>query len=246
MKGAGKIGVFIAVLVLAGATANPGYTQDAEQGKTVFKACAACHATDHDNRVGPGLEGTHRQEGGCGSRLPLQRRHEEVRHCLGYEDPRCVSGSATEGGSRKQDALRGADLVERWPGGTAQLVLASRNDPPVRLHRLRLAGELCELRDQDLSLSLAETGDLLANFGVGVDRAELALLHERSEGWAAAVQMAALSLRAADDQARVARALDVRSHLISEYFIAEVLDQQPPELARFLLDTSVLGELTAG
>ena len=138
------------------------------------------------------------------------------------------------------------DLVERWPGDTAQLVLAGRNDPPVRLHRLRLAGELCELRDQDLSLSLAETGDLLANFGVEVDGAELALLHERSEGWAAAVQMAALSLQAADDQARVARALDVRSHLISEYFIAEVLDQQPPELAWFLLDTSVLGELTAG
>src|SRR3984957_13844497 len=138
------------------------------------------------------------------------------------------------------------DLIERWPGGAAQLVLAGRNDPPVRLHRLRLAGELCELRDQDLSLSLAETGDLLANFGVEVDGAELALLHERSEGWAAAVQMAALSLQAADDQARVARALDVRSHLISEYFIAEVLDQQPPELARFLLETSVLGELTAG
>ena len=138
------------------------------------------------------------------------------------------------------------DLIERWPGDTAQLVLAGRNDPPVRLHRLRLAGELCELRDQDLSLSLAETGDLLANFGVEVDGAELALLHERSEGWAAAVQMAALSLQAADDQARVARALDVRSHLISEYFIAEVLDQQPPELAWFLLDTSVLGELTAG
>jgi len=58
------------------------------------------------------------------------------------------------------------DLVERWPGDTAQLVLVSRNDPPVRLQRLRLAGELCELRDQDLSLSLAETGDLLANFGV--------------------------------------------------------------------------------
>ena len=76
--------------------------------------------------------------------------------------------------------------------------------------------------------------------------AELALLHQRSEGWAAAVQMAALSLRAADDPARVARALDVRSHLISEYFIAEVLNQQPPELAWFLLDTSVLGELTAG
>ncbi|SCB17930.1 cytochrome c [Bradyrhizobium shewense] len=57
MKGAGKIGAFVAVLVLAGATANPGYAQDAEHGRTVFKPCAACHATDHDNRVGPGLEG---------------------------------------------------------------------------------------------------------------------------------------------------------------------------------------------
>ena len=57
MKGAGKIGAFIALLVVAGATANRGYAQDAEHGKTIFKACAACHATDHANRVGPGLGG---------------------------------------------------------------------------------------------------------------------------------------------------------------------------------------------
>ena len=57
MKGAGKIGAFIAVLVLAGAIANPGYAQDAEHGKTVFTTCAVCHSTDHATRVGPGLEG---------------------------------------------------------------------------------------------------------------------------------------------------------------------------------------------
>ena len=73
----------------------------------------------------------------------------------------------------------------------------------------------------------------------------LALLHQRSEGWAAALQMAALSLRGATDPARAAQALDVRSHAIAEYFISEVLDQQPPEVARFMLDTSILGELTA-
>jgi LuxR family transcriptional regulator, maltose regulon positive regulatory protein len=138
------------------------------------------------------------------------------------------------------------DLIESWPAENAQLVLASRSDPPVRLHRLRMAGELCELRDHDLYLSLAETGHLLANFGVEMAAHDVTVLHERSEGWAAAVQMAALSLRAAADPARMARALDVRSHLISEYFIAEVLDQQPPDVARFLLDTSVLGQLTAG
>jgi cytochrome c len=57
MKGAVKISAFIAALVLAGATANPGYAQDAEHGKTIFKACAACHATVHANGVGPGLDG---------------------------------------------------------------------------------------------------------------------------------------------------------------------------------------------
>ena len=57
--------------------------------------------------------------------------------------------------------------------------------------------------------------------------------------------MAALSLRGARDPARIARALDVRGHAIADYFIAEVLDQQPPDVAGFMLDTSVLGELTA-
>jgi len=138
-----------------------------------------------------------------------------------------------------------SDLIERWPAKTAQLVLASRADPPLRLHRLRLSGELCELRNRDLYLSLSESRALLANFGVQVADAELAVLHQRSEGWAAAVQMAALRLRGTRDPVRVARALDVRSHAIAEYFISEVLQQQPPEVARFMLDTSVLDELTA-
>ena len=138
-----------------------------------------------------------------------------------------------------------ADLVERWPTGTAQLVLACRTDPPLRLHRLRLSGELCELRDLDLYLSLAESGALLANFGVQLAAGELALLHQRSEGWAAALQMAALTLRGNTDPAQAARALDIRSHAVAEYFISEVLQQQPPEVAAFMLETSILDELTA-
>ncbi len=138
------------------------------------------------------------------------------------------------------------DLVEHWPAGTVQLVLASRFDPPLRQHRLRMSGELCELRDADLYFSMNESRDLLANFGVEVDAAHLELLHQRSEGWPAAVQMAALSLRGATDPGRIARALEVRSDTIAEYFISEVLDQQPPEVVQFMLDTSVLGQLTAG
>ena len=137
------------------------------------------------------------------------------------------------------------DLVERWPTRTAQLVLASRSDPPLRLHRLRMAGELRELRDRDLYFSLAESRDLLAGFGVKVADGELRTLHQRSEGWAAAVQMAALSLRGTADPARIARALEVRSQAIAGFFVSEVLQQQPPEVAQFMLDTSLLGELTA-
>ena len=138
------------------------------------------------------------------------------------------------------------DLIERWPAKTAQLVLASRVDQPLRLHRLRLSGEVCELRDRDLYLSLTESRDLLANFGVQLADADLALLHRRTEGWAAALQMAALTLRGTKgDAARVARALDVRGHSIAEYFIGEVLERQPTEVAQFMLAISVLDELTA-
>jgi len=138
-----------------------------------------------------------------------------------------------------------ADLVECWPAESTQLVLAGRFDPPLRLHRLRISAELCEVRDRDLYFSLADSRDLLANFGVRISDADLAVLHQRSEGWPAALQMAALSLRSTTDPVRVARALRVRSQEIADYFIAEVIDQQPPEVAQFMLDTSVLSELTA-
>ena len=93
--------------------------------------------------------------------------------------------------------------------------------------------------------SLADSRDLMANFDVRISDADLAVLHQGSEGWPAALQMTALSLRGTTDPARLARALRLRSQEIADYFIAEVLDQQAPEAARFMLDTSVLSELSA-
>lgn len=139
-----------------------------------------------------------------------------------------------------------ADLVVLWPAETVQLVLSSRSDPPLRLHRLRLSGELCELRDPALAFSPAESQDLLANFGVTIATGDLERLQQRSEGWAAALQMVALSLRGSTDPVRVTRALDIHRHTIADYFISEVLDQQPPDVVRFMLDTSILSHLTAG
>jgi LuxR family maltose regulon positive regulatory protein len=134
-------------------------------------------------------------------------------------------------------------LVELWPAETTQLVLASRANPPLRLHRLRVAAELCGIGGRDLYFSLAESHDLLARFGVEVSPANLELLHQRSEGWAAAVQLAALSLRGITDPAGMTRALQVRSYAIAGYFISEILDQQPADVARFMLDTAILGTL---
>jgi LuxR family maltose regulon positive regulatory protein len=137
------------------------------------------------------------------------------------------------------------DLIEHWPARTVQLVLAGRSDPPLRLHRLRMAGQLNEIRDRDLYFSLAESRDLLANFGVQMSDADLALLHQQTEGWPAALQMAALSLRGTTDPARLARVLEVRGRDIADYFVSEVLEQQQPELAEFMLDISILnGVLT--
>jgi LuxR family maltose regulon positive regulatory protein len=136
------------------------------------------------------------------------------------------------------------DLVEHWPEDSVQLVLASRFDPPLRQHRLRMSGQLCELRDEDLYFSLDETRALLANFGVQVPAEQLELLHQHSEGWPAALQMAALSLRGTTDPDRITRALQVRSHTIADYFTSEVLDAQPADLVQFMLDTSILGQLT--
>jgi LuxR family transcriptional regulator, maltose regulon positive regulatory protein len=137
------------------------------------------------------------------------------------------------------------DLIEHWPAETVQLVLAGRFDPPLRQHRLRMSGQLSEIRDRDLYFSLTESRDLLANFGVQISDADLALLHQQSEGWPAVLQMAALSLRGTTDPARLARVLEVRSQAVADYFISEVLEQQPPEVAQFMLDTSILaGMLT--
>ena len=138
------------------------------------------------------------------------------------------------------------DLVEHWPAKIVQLVLVGRSDPPLRQHRLRISGQLNEIRDRDLYFSLPESRDLLANFGVQMSDADLALLHQRSEGWPAALQMAALSLRGTTDPARLARVLEVGGHAVADYFVSEVLEQQQPELAQFMLDTSILtGVLTA-
>ena len=85
------------------------------------------------------------------------------------------------------------------PARLLQLVLASRADPGLRLHRMRANEELVELRDQDLSFSAEETRHFLSGFGLRLGEPDINVIHQRSEGWIAGLQMAAISMQHSPD-----------------------------------------------
>ena len=144
-------------------------------------------------------------------------------------------------GAAGAEALRW--LVEYHPP-SLQLAVASRVDPPLRVHRMRAHQDLVELRDGDLAFSVEETRSLLAGFDVRLDEPELALVHRRSEGWVAGLQMAALSIHGSPDQVTAAGRVQLGRHTVAGYFLEEVLSRQPPEVIEFMLATSVLDELS--
>ena len=109
---------------------------------------------------------------------------------------------------------------------------------------MRAHQDLVELRDADLSFSVEETRGFLHGFGVRLDEPELALVHSRSEGWVAGLQMAALSIQGSPDQATAAGRVQLYRHTVAGYFLEEVLSRQPPEVAEFMLATSILDELS--
>jgi LuxR family maltose regulon positive regulatory protein len=130
-------------------------------------------------------------------------------------------------------------LLMRAPPGL-RFVLATRHDVRLGLHRLRLEGELTEIRADDLRFTVAETRELLAAAGVELTDPVLALLHERTEGWAAGLRLAALSLAGHEDPGRFAAEFSGSERTVAEYLLAEVLDRQPEHMRQLLLRTSVL------
>jgi LuxR family maltose regulon positive regulatory protein len=121
-----------------------------------------------------------------------------------------------------------------------RVVLVTRHDVRLGLHRLRLEGELTEIRAADLRFSLTEARELLAAAGVQLPEPTLGLLYERTEGWAAGLRLAALSLAGHDDPDRFAAEFSGSEKTVAEYLLAEVLDRQGEEVRRLLLRTSVL------
>jgi LuxR family transcriptional regulator, maltose regulon positive regulatory protein len=135
-------------------------------------------------------------------------------------------------------------LLMRAPDAL-RFVLATRHDLRLGLHRLRLEGELTEIRAADLRFSLAEARELLATAGVELGESALGMLQERTEGWAAGLRLAALSLTGHNDPDRFAAEFSGSERTVAEYLLAEVLERQNEKVRRLLLRTSIL-ELVSG
>jgi LuxR family transcriptional regulator, maltose regulon positive regulatory protein len=121
-----------------------------------------------------------------------------------------------------------------------RFVLASRPELCLGLHRLRLEGELTEIRADALRFSQGEARVLFESAGVQLSEPALALLHERTEGWAAGLRLASLSLAGHPDPDRFAAEFCGSERTVAEYLLAEVLERQDDEVRRLLLRTSVL------
>lgn len=130
-------------------------------------------------------------------------------------------------------------LLTRLPNAL-RVVLVTRRDPHLGLHRLRLAGELTEVRASDLRFTLRETRELLDASGIALSDSGLAILHERTEGWAAGLRLAAITLAGHPQPERFVAEFSGSARTVADYLLAEVLDRQPEEVRRLLLRTSVL------
>src|SRR5205807_4527109 len=138
------------------------------------------------------------------------------------------------------EALRQLELLLMRAPPELRFVLATRHDLRLGLHRLRLEGELTEIRAADLRFTLAEARALFGATGVELTEEALARLHGRTEGWAAGLRLAALSLAGHPDPEQFAAEFSGTDRAVAEFLLAEVLDRQSEAVRRLLLRTSVL------
>jgi LuxR family transcriptional regulator, maltose regulon positive regulatory protein len=131
-------------------------------------------------------------------------------------------------------------LCERTPP-QLHLLIASREDPPLPLARLRARGQLVELRAAQLRFQADEAGRFLREtMALGIGDEELATLERRTEGWAAGLQLAALALAEQENQRGFVAAFAGTNRFVVDYLSEEILDWLPAHLRHFLLHTAVL------
>jgi LuxR family maltose regulon positive regulatory protein len=136
-------------------------------------------------------------------------------------------------------------LMEHLPPHL-HLVLATREDPPLPLARLRGRDDLLELRASDLRFTHEETATYLVEMmGLSLSAEERALLQARTEGWITGLHLMALSLQGCDDPASFIATFSGSHHYVADYLLDEVLNRQPQAIQDFLVQTSLLDRLSA-
>ncbi len=126
------------------------------------------------------------------------------------------------------------------------LILISRADPPWALGRLRARREMNEIRTADLRFTTQEAAEFLNTcMGLNLTEQEIASLDQRTEGWIAGLQLAALSLQGQAHPQEIISSLAGTHRFIADYLIEEVLEKQTPEIQEFLLKTSILSQMNA-
>src|SRR6266568_1764756 len=134
-------------------------------------------------------------------------------------------------------------LVEHLPP-QMHLVIATREDPQLSLARLRARGHLTELRAADLRFTASEAAAFLNQvMGLSLSAEDIAALEDRTEGWIAGLQLAALSMQGHQDVPGFIRAFTGDHRYIVDYLVEEVLQRQPEPVRSFLLQTSILDRL---
>ncbi|HEX2765404.1 MAG TPA: LuxR C-terminal-related transcriptional regulator [Candidatus Limnocylindria bacterium] len=137
-----------------------------------------------------------------------------------------------------------AVLLERLPP-RVRVAIATRADPAFPIGRLRAKGELVEVRAADLRFTTDETAAYLNEvMSLGLDAPDVTALEERTEGWIAALQLAALSMAGRDDPSAFIASFTGDDRFVVDYLIEEVLERQPDDVRAFLLETSILDRLT--
>jgi len=135
-------------------------------------------------------------------------------------------------------------LLENLPP-QLHLVITTRSDPPLRLAHLRGQGSMAEVRAEDLRFTPEETAAFVDLMRLDLTTEDVLSLGQRTEGWITGLQMAALSLLEEPDRHAFIQAFQGDDRHVADYLIEEVLQHQPPEAQRFLLQTSILGQLSA-
>lgn len=138
------------------------------------------------------------------------------------------------------DALEWLETFLAGLGWGLRVVLATREDPGLGLHRLRLSGQLTELRGPDLRFSREDAVKLLREEGIKLSDGAGARLYEHTEGWAAGLRLAAISLAHHPDPERFITEFSGSERNVAAYLLAEVLERQTPEVREMLLRSSVL------